>query len=280
MNRMSIAAVVALLLTALGLGGLYWWQQRQRAAAERERAPTVAEAPAEPASSAASVPTIRNPIDPSLAGSAPAASGDEKSTWQQGLVDLLGHAAVTRFVQSDDFSRRLVVTVDNLARPHAAPRLWPVQPTPGRFSVSGNGELRTIATENPARYTPLVTMITQVDARHAAALYARMYPQLQKAYEELGYPNRYFNDRVVEVIDHLIATPEPQAPGPLMQLTEVKGSVPSTQPWLRYEFADPELQSLSSGQRILLRVGPAHRQALKAKLGELRKLIARTPVAR
>jgi hypothetical protein len=276
---MSIAAVAALLLTALGLGGLYWWQQRSRAAAERA-APAVAEAPAEPAV-AASVPAIRNPIDPSLASAASAPpAGDAQSMWRHGLTELLGQAAVVRFVQSDDFSRRLVVTVDNLARAHAAPRLWPVAPTPGRFSVSGDGELRNIAVENAGRYTPLVSLITSVDAHRAAALYAAMYPQLQKAYEELGYPGRYFNDRVIEVIDHLLDTPEPSPAGPLMQLTEVKGSVPSTQPWLRYEFADPELQSLSAGQRILLRVGPAHRQALKAKLVELRKLLARAPVSR
>ena len=62
---------------------------------------------------------------------------------------------------------------------------------------------------------------------------------------------------MVEVIDHLLATPEPAPGAPLVQLTEVKGSVPSTQPWLRYEFADPQLQSLSSGQRILLARGAA-----------------------
>jgi hypothetical protein len=60
----------------------------------------------------------------------------------------------------------------------------------------------------------------------------------------------------------------------------VKGSVPSTQPWLRYEFADPTLQSLSSGQKILLRVGPTHRQTLKAKLAELRALLTRAPLTR
>jgi len=37
---------------------------------------------------------------------------------------------------------------------------------------------------------------------------------------------------------------------------------------------------LSAGQRIMLRVGPAHRQALKAKLTEIRKLLARAPVSR
>jgi hypothetical protein len=280
MNRMSIAAIAVLLLAALGLGGLYWYQQRSTRAPAPPGVP-VAEAPAEPAAPAPSAPAIRNPIDPSLAApaSAPVAA-DPQSAWRHGLDELLGHSAVVRFIQSDDFSRRVVVTVDNLARAHAPPRLWPVNPTPGRFSVSGDGELRTIATENAARYAPMVSMITSVDARRAAALYVLMYPQLQKAYEELGYPGRYFNDRVVEVIDHLLATPEPAPPGPLMQLTEVKGSVPSTQPWLRYEFADTDLQALSSGQRILLRVGPAHRQALKAKLSELRKLLARAPVSR
>jgi hypothetical protein len=277
---MSIAAVAALLLTALGLGGLYWYQQRARMAAEKNAAPPQAEAAAEPASAAASVPAIRNPIDPSLATASAPTAGDPQALWRHGLVELLGQSAVVRFVQTDDFSRRLVVTVDNLARAHAAPRLWPVNPTPGRFNVTGNGELRNIAAENASRYTPLVTMITAVDARQAAALYVRMYPQLQKAYEELGYPGRYFNDRVVEVIDHLLDTPEPTAAGPLVQLTEVKGTVPSTQPWLRYEFADTDLQSLSSGQRILLRVGPAHRAALKSKLAELRKLVARAPVSR
>jgi hypothetical protein len=278
MNRMSIAAVAALLLTALGLGALYW-VQRSRPVPAEQSAP-VAEAPAAPAS-APSEPAIRHPLDPALAASAPPpAPGDAQAQWRQTLGDVIGRAAVTRFMQTDNFAQRFVVTVDNLARVHAAPRLWPVQPTPGRFSVSGDGELRNIASENAGRYTPFVAMATSIDAQRAAAAYGRMYPQLQRAYEELGYPNRYLNDRVVEVIDHLLATPEPAAAGPLMQLTEVKGSVPSTQPWLRYTFADPDLHALSSGQRILLRVGTTHRQALKAKLSELRALLARTPVAR
>jgi len=283
MNRKSIIAIAVLLLTALGLGALYWYQHRSAPAVE---APPVAEAPAEPAAppsaaSAAGPPPIRHPIDTSLAEapSTPTPS-DPQSMWRQGLEALLGHSAVVRFIQSSDFTQRVVATVDNLGRPFAPPRLWPVTPTPGRFSVSGDGELRPIAAENAGRYTPLVSMLTAIDSKRAVALYVRMYPQLQKAYEELGYPGRYFNDRVVEVIDLLLATPEPPAPGPLMQLTEVKGSVPSKQPWLRYEYADPALEALSSGQRILLRVGAAHRQALKAKLTEVRKLVTRAPVSR
>jgi len=271
--------LAALVLTVLGLGGLYLYQQRSHGPV------TVAEAPAAPAAAPASAaalePAIRYPLDPSLAASAAATpAGDAQTQWRNALVEWLGRNAVLRFVHTDDFSRRLVATVDNLARPHAPPSLWPLHATPGRFSVSGNGELRSIAPDNAARYVPMVAWIASLDAKRTAAVYTRMYPQLQRSYEELGYPGRYFNDRVVQVIDQLLDTPEPAPGAPLLQLTEVKGSVPSTQPWLRYEFADPALQSLSSGQRILLRVGPAQRQALKAKLVELRGLLARAPASR
>jgi len=280
MNRTSITAIAALLLTVAGLGGLYWYQQQGKTARE---ASAPADAPAVPAPPAPAVaePAIKHPIDTTLAASAPPPSGgtDANATWRAALSELVGASAAVRFLQTDDFSRRLVVTVDNLARAHAAPRLWPVNPAPGRFSVSGQGDASTPAATNPARYAPLVGMLANIDTRRAAALYVRMYPQLQKSYEELGYPGRYFNDRVVEVIDQLLQTPEPEEPLRIT-LIEVKGEVASAQPWLRYEFADPALQALSSGQKMLLRVGPAHRATLKAKLRELRALVARAPGSR
>ena len=61
-----------------------------------------------------------------------------------------------------------------------------------------------------------------------------------------------------------------------MQLTEVKGPIPSEQPWTRYEFADAELESLSAGQKMLLRTGEVNARRLKGKLAELRsELLAR-----
>jgi hypothetical protein len=109
-----------------------------------------------------------------------------------------------------------------------------------------------------------------VDAESAVRLYQRMYPVLEAAWRQLGMGDRYLNDRVVAVVDQLLATPETAWP-PRVQLTEVKGPIPSTRPWVRYEFVDPQLEALSAGQKVLVRVGPEHARRLKQKLGALRQ---------
>ena len=49
--------------------------------------------------------------------------------------------------------------------------------------------------------------------------------------------------------------------------------LPITQSKVLYEFADPKLESLSAGQKLLLRVGKANRDKLKSKLQELRQAV-------
>lgn len=131
------------------------------------------------------------------------------------------------------------------------------------------------------RYWPFVGFIDSIDARRAVDLYRRMYPVLQQAYVELGLANRPLHARVLEVIDHLLATPETLQP-PRITITEVKGPIPSSQPWTRYQFADPALERLSSGQKILLRVGPENRKVLMGKLEQFRRelRLASAPASR
>jgi hypothetical protein len=47
--------------------------------------------------------------------------------------------------------------------------------------------------------------------------------------------------------------------------------VASTRPWVRYQYVDPQLESLAAGQKILLRMGPDNERRLKQKLRELRR---------
>lgn len=195
------------------------------------------------------------------------------------LAALVGKGRVGEFLLTDGLVRRVVATVDNLARSQAPARMWPVQPMPGRFTVDGaQNNVHSMAESNAGRYGAALGFAEAVPMAPLVALYRRSYPLFQQAYEELGYPGRYFNDRLVGVLDHLLQTPEPQ--GPLaVQLTPVRTEVPHTRPWVRYEFADPKLEALSSGQKILLRMGPDHRARAKALLRDLRGRVAKAGAA-
>ena len=273
-NRGAVAAVAVLVVLALG-GGWYWWQQQQP---KLPPIPTTAAEPAPVAAApapAASEPAIQHPIDvPTATAAEPPRTLDQsEGVIAQALVGLLGSKPGAAMVRRDDFVRRAVVTIDNLGRTHAAPRLWPVNPMAGKFTVLREGDKEVIAQGNSARYSGFVAFAESLDTARAAALYKQNYPLFQAAYKELGYPQAYFNDRVVAVIDQLLATPEPA--GPLaVRLTEVKGEVASTQPWTRHEFADPQLEALPAGSKMLLRMGNDNARKVKAKLREFRAAIA------
>lgn len=239
---------------------------------------------------ALAVPRAETPPPPELAAPAQAAASSqvqhpvaaEDQPMQRheiptALAGLLGTKAAATFLQADDFPRRFVATVDSLAREHSPAEIWPVLPTPGRFLVEERAEGTVIAAENAARYTPLVLLAGTIDVPAAVRLYRRMYPLLQQAYRELGFGDRYLNDRVVETIDVLLAAPDAQE-SPRVQLLPVRGPVPSLQPWVRYQFVDPELEALSAGQKILVRIGPVNQRRLKSKLAELRRDLT-APVA-
>jgi hypothetical protein len=182
--------------------------------------------------------------------------------------------AATRLVQLDDFPRRFVVTVDNLGRDAAPAQAWPVNPAPGRFTVRKDGGRLLIDADNGLRYAPFVQMTEAIDPREAVAAYLRIYPQLQNAYEESGFPRRHFNTRLVEVMDLLLATPVPDGPIEVV-LPPVRGPIQPPRPWMLYEYADPALRQLTAGQQWLLRLGPVNQRRLQSRLAELRALLAR-----
>ena len=269
--------IVVVIIAIAGASGMYWWQLRQLGPSGKSAPVPEVTAPA-PTTSAAAAPTepaIQFPIDAAGASgkSAVPSLADSDKYFADAIGALVPRNDMLKFLQLDKFANRAVATIDNLARPHAAPMLWPVTPPPGRFTTTEAGAASTaISAANSQRYAPLVRFIESVDTTKAVALYVSAYPLFQQAYEELGYPRRYFNDRLVAVIDHLLATPT-ASDGLGVNLTEVKGPIAATRPWVRYEFSDATLESLSSGQKMMLRAGPDNQARLKIKLQEIRRQI-------
>lgn len=274
--------VIVLVLLAAAFFGWRWYQQQQQ---PPETTP-VAAAPTDgtpPPPAPAPAPQSQEPRNPMDGIAVPDAgltnATDTDTRVMKALVDLFGSKNVADFLQFDGFVRRFVATVDNLAREQAPASAWPVQQTKQRFITSGQGDKQVIAASNAARYNPMVLFAESVDPAKAAKAYARLYPLFQQAYEELGYPGRYFNDRLVAVIDHLLQAPEPAGPVQV-RLVEVKGDIPSQRPWVRYEYADPQLEAMSSGQKIMVRMGLENERKLKASMRAFREQIATGDVAK
>ncbi|MDN6887547.1 DUF3014 domain-containing protein [Variovorax sp. CAN2819] len=274
--------VIVLVLLAAAFFGWRWYQQQQQ---PPETTP-VAAAPTDgtpPPPAPAPAPQSQEPRNPMDGIAVPDAgltnATDTDTRVMKALVDLFGSKNVADFLQFDGFVRRFVATVDNLAREQAPASAWPVQQTKQRFITSGQGDKQVIAANNAARYNPMVLFAESVDPAKAAKTYARLYPLFQQAYEELGYPGRYFNDRLVAVIDHLLQAPEPAGPVQV-RLVEVKGDIPSQRPWVRYEYADPQLEAMSSGQKIMVRMGLENERKLKASMRAFREQIATGDVAK
>jgi len=277
--------LASLAVAAALAAGVYWWQKKTAApdtppslVAETTPAPAVIPVTPAPEEKASTPAPIQHPIElveaPVRKTSPLPTLEKSDSLLKDNLNELLGQKEVNRFIVVDEFVRRFVATVDNLARGHAASRMWPVNTTPGRTQVAEKPDGIYLRDANSERFTPFVKMAVSVDTQLATSIYARLYPLFQQAYEELGYPGQYFNDRLVEVIDQMLTTPELGEPIRL-SLTQVQGPIQSSQPWLRYEFDDPDLEARPAGQKILLRMGKNNAALMKNKLREFRERIVK-----
>ena len=272
----------AVLIAALALGALgatWWWLGRSTVPAEQPVASaTPAAAPAGsqtsqavPGPVASSGPAAGEP--PATTAPAASAAGlpalDESDlVFARWLEDVFGREGMAQ-LRINDFARRFVATVDNLGREQAPARLWPVNPASGRFATASRDGRTVIDADNQLRYAPFVILLESVDPQRLVMVYRKAYPLLLQAYGELGFPGKSFHERLLAVIDHLLAAPEQVGEIEVLPV-EVRGSAPLSQPWRYLAFADPALEELSAGQKLMVRMGPVNERRLKQVLSRLR----------
>ncbi len=258
-------------LVVIGLIAALGWYFRDAVFLEAEPEPaTTAVDPAESIKPESSNSEPRHLVEPEVVRDrdtgemVPLPNLDDSDAWfLLALTDLFGSETGTIFL-NEALIDRLVATIDSLPRGNTPESIRPVTRLSEPFRPEENGDADTIllGAENYARYDALVARFALANTDDLALTYRRFYPLFQESYQRLGYPNAYFNDRVVEVIDHLLETPEPDAPLRL------------TRPNVLFEFADPEFEALSSGQKLLLRMGNSHARTMKQSLRQLRAKIA------
>lgn len=265
MNRETPQWLVPVILAVAVAAALwfYWYQGRDPLPVAVEPAPAETTEPAVelPSGPRFPVPDMEETVDQANLQPLPPLD-DSDEYFRMELNGLYGNVVANMLV-SNNLIERIVATVDNLPRAHVSEKIRPVGKLDGAFPVNGqdgSGEY-TLSPDNYARYDQLVTLVTSANIQNVADTYRRFYPLFQKAYVNLGYPDAYFNDRLIEVIDHLLQTPVVEQPVMLVR------------PNVLYKFADPELESLSSGRKLLIRMGNEHAESVKNSLRELRAAI-------
>ncbi len=257
MYNRAIPALIAVVI--LGSAATWYWWPRL---APTPTPPPLVSAPPAPETE----PVIAHPLPASVdAGAALPALKDSDPAFLAAIVQLPGGDALRALLQPETLIRHIVATVDNLPRPRLAVELRPVRSTPGPFLTVGEEQQATLDDRNASRYAAAIAALRALDMRTVSALYQHYYPLFQRAYEDLGYPHAYFNDRLVAVIDHLLATPQPPEPLALVR------------PKVFWEFADPELEARSAGQKLLVRMGRENGAVVRTRLRELRALIVTAP---
>ena len=260
------------------LGGIAWYLFDVREPAveeappppivEQEAAPPApVEPPPEPVISTpepTTEPVIETPPLPALADSDPVAI--------ESLEGLVGAEPVAQFVAHEDLVSRIVATVDALSSQQVPAAIKPVEGPGGEFQATADDDPQSVVLDsagdpipqyvvdpvNYARYTPYVEMLEAAEPEDIAAAYREYSPLFEEAFRQLGYPEGDFNQRLRAVIDELLATPDVTEPPRLIKPEDY------------YLYADEDLESLSAGQKVLIRMGPENAARVKARLAAIR----------
>jgi len=270
--------IILIILVVLGLCAWYLFSIQREAVEEAPAPPQVAVDQAAPAPvvqeeeaepdiappTVAEEPVIEPPELPPLAESDPVAV--------EVLSGLAGDEPVRQYVVSEDVIPRLVATVDALSGKQVPASIKAVEGPGGDFQATADEDPASVVRNeagdpipqylidpvNYRRYTPYVEMLEAADSAAIAASYRDHRPLFEEAFRQLGYPEGDFDQRLRAVIDELLATPDVTTPLRLIK------------PEAYYLYADEKLESLTAGQKVLLRMGPDNAARVKAKLTEIR----------
>lgn len=285
MNRVAGILLGVLLVGALA-AGLWWYWLRpasppeagqppvESAATEQQDEDVTAEEQVEeypvPETADDHAPSEQEPgaADPQAGEPEPLPPLDESDGFMHSSLErILASGVVEDWLKDERIVERLVVTINSMDGPAISLRFWPVRHIEGLPAIEQDGDTLRWSEANIERYGPLVRILQSTEPEEIARAYFRSYPLFQQAYDSLGLEDAHFNDRLVEIVDHLLGAPDVE-PG-----FEVK------QPKVLYEFADPELEAESWGRKLLMRMGPDNAAAVRNWLRALRRELVAGKVA-
>lgn len=241
---MQRAILIVVVVLAVAVIGWALWPSGQEAPPPPEPAPTETPAP-EPPPRALEPEPEQQPAEPSQAAEPevvlpPLEQSDPFVRERLEPLDL-----PEPWVEQGDYVRRLAVLAENASRGEYPRRQLSFLAPQGEFKVERRNDRIFVDPVSYDRYDPYVRELEEVDPARVADLLETLDPLVEQALGEIGVeapPGQVFQQAVQEAL----AVP----------MLEGEGRVELVQPNVMYEYANPELESLSPLQKQILRMGP------------------------
>ena len=237
-------AVIAVGLVLLVAGGAWWMSRPEPAGNTTPKAVTSTDAMVD---KPPPTPVDLPPLD------------DMDGFLRPLLAALSSRPEMANWLATDDLVRQLAAAIDQASAGGSPARDFKVIAPPSAFVAGGRGDRRTIDPASYRRYDGLVRTVTSIDASRVAQIYRTIQPRLNEAYRGMGHPEGNVDAAIQRTIDILLDTPAVKDP---VALTAAGAA--------GWAFADDDLEDLAPTQKQLLRMGPAHAEAVKAWLRALR----------
>lgn len=176
---------------------------------------------------------------------------------RESVTKLSSHPQVDVWLKNPNLIRKFVAVTDNIVD-GLSPRSFVKFLAPrGRFEVFKKGGSLYLNPHSYIRYNRVADVFASLSTKECVKLYRELKPLIQKAYIQLGYPDRDFQDTLQSAIIELLETPV------------VEGDIMLERRIVTYMMVDPKLEQLSAAQKHLLRMGPRNVRKVQAKLREI-----------
>lgn len=151
--------------------------------------------------------------------------------------------------------------VDLTRQGRVEPKLLPLPPPEGKFTVISEGENFYVDPASYARYDGYAQAVSSLDPQLLTSAFHQFRPLLEQAYAALGYKAEDLDNSLIRALDQVINAPTLEQPAILVKDVTT------------YNFADESLEALSPLAKQLMRMGPENQALVQGQARAFREAL-------
>lgn len=165
---------------------------------------------------------------------------------------------VNNLLISKNIAQQFAVFVDNFAQGDLLRNTSIIKGPTERFTATDISGKTYLNPDSYHRYDIYANLISRLNTDKLVSMYKLLYPLFEEAFNDLGYTNISFNERLHQAIQEVLDAPIIEDP---IELSSVS---------VNYQFVDPRLENLPPAQKLMIRMGPENTRKIKSVFRDLK----------